>query len=199
MNVTSVGEVAGWLACAVTLIAALMTAGNFGARITGWGFALFTFGALCWVIVGYAGGDKVLLVTNIVLTLINAFGVWRWLGPRTRYETLGTTAEDAGKHESATSVFAATSIAGRKIIDSGGNQIGEAVEAIIDADSGLLKYVIVRFGGVAGVGETLVSLQRDDIYFNETDIITCIDEHRLAALPPLEPHHWPDLLSQGES
>lgn len=37
-----IADLAGWAAPAATMIAAMMTAFNFGARITGWGFVAFT-------------------------------------------------------------------------------------------------------------------------------------------------------------
>ena len=43
---------AGWVALAATCIAALMTASNLGARVTGWGFVIFTIGAAAWIVVG---------------------------------------------------------------------------------------------------------------------------------------------------
>ena len=41
-----------WVATVATIIAASMTAANLGSRITGYGFAVFMFGALCWIAVG---------------------------------------------------------------------------------------------------------------------------------------------------
>ena len=47
-------EAAGWIAPAATMIAAMMTASNLGARVTGWGFAVFLLGSICWAIVALA-------------------------------------------------------------------------------------------------------------------------------------------------
>ena len=45
-------DLAGWIAPAATMIAAMMTAANLGARVTGWGFGVFTLGSIAWSIVG---------------------------------------------------------------------------------------------------------------------------------------------------
>ena len=42
-------ETISWVATVATIIAAFMTASNLGSRVTGYGFAVFTFGALCWI------------------------------------------------------------------------------------------------------------------------------------------------------
>jgi hypothetical protein len=77
---------AGWIAPAATMIAAIMTAANLGARVTGWGFAVFSVGALAWVIVGATTGQHNLLWSNAFLLLVDLIGVWRWLGRRARYD-----------------------------------------------------------------------------------------------------------------
>ena len=50
--------IAGWIAPAATTIAAIMTAANLGSRVTGWGFAVFSVGALAWIAVGASTGQQ---------------------------------------------------------------------------------------------------------------------------------------------
>jgi hypothetical protein len=38
------------------MIAAMMTPANLGARVTGWGFVLFSVGAVAWVTVALGSG-----------------------------------------------------------------------------------------------------------------------------------------------
>lgn len=47
----------GWLATIATMIAAMMTASNLGARVTGWGFVVFSISSVCWTTLGYATGQ----------------------------------------------------------------------------------------------------------------------------------------------
>jgi len=77
-------DAAGWIAPAATMIAAIMTAANLGARVTGWGFAVFAVGALAWITVGAATGQQNLLWSNAFLLLVDLVGIWRWLGRRAR-------------------------------------------------------------------------------------------------------------------
>jgi len=75
-----------WIATAATIAAACMTASNLGSRITGYGFAVFTLGSLAWLAVGLLTGQPALVWTNVVLTFLNLFGVWRWLGRQAAVE-----------------------------------------------------------------------------------------------------------------
>lgn len=56
-----------------------MVAANLNARITVWGFAIFTVASIAWIADGVLEGKTSLGVQNVVLLLINVLGVWRWL------------------------------------------------------------------------------------------------------------------------
>ena len=45
-------DIVSWIATLATIGAALMTASNLGPRITGYGFIVFTVGALAWLALG---------------------------------------------------------------------------------------------------------------------------------------------------
>ena len=87
-------DIAAWAAPAATMLAAMMTAANLGARLTGAGFVVFTAGSLLWLYIGISNGQTGLLVTNGFLTLVNLVGVWRWLGRQWKYEDGAQSAID---------------------------------------------------------------------------------------------------------
>ena len=68
-------EIAEWLALGATMIAAMMTAAILGARVTGWGFVVFTVGSITWSFIGTATGQQPLLITNGFLTIVNLVGI----------------------------------------------------------------------------------------------------------------------------
>jgi len=178
-------EIAGWAAPVATMAAAMMTAANLGARVTGWGFVVFTLGSIGWVIVGLQSdqiGDQIgLVITNVVLALINAVGVWRWLGREARYEAVGKAVEAAPAAELPTS-----GIAGREIIDGHGRSAGHAVDAIVDCHTARIQRIILRTGGVGGVGERLVSIDMTQLTLGSKDIRTPLSAAAIAALPAVE-------------
>ena len=75
-----------WVATIGTIVAASMTAANLGSRVTGYGFVVFTAGALCWIAVGALTHQPALMWTNVVLAVLDLFGIWRWLGRQSRVE-----------------------------------------------------------------------------------------------------------------
>src|SRR5215213_4853764 len=94
-----------WIATVATIIAASMTAANLGARITGLGFAVFLIGSLSWLGVGLLTAQPALMWTNIVLTVLNLFGVWRWLGRQARVEEGARAASEASEQTPGEALF----------------------------------------------------------------------------------------------
>ena len=187
-------NVAEWLAPAATMLAAVMTAANLGARVTGWGFVVFTIGSAGWIVVGLSSGQTNLVVTNGVLSVINAVGIWRWLGRQARYEAVAKAAEAAGQEPQTASVVPASGLAGRTVADVEGRKLAEAVEAILDCESATIHHLVVRFGGVGGIGEQIVAIPRADFDLAERSISTRLDAAAIAALPRLDAEEWPRLL-----
>ena len=189
-------NVAEWLAPLATMLAAIMTAANFGARVTGWGFVVFTIGSIGWIVVGLGSGQNSLIITNIFLAAINAIGVWRWLGRQARYESVGEAAESAGEAAQSTSVVAASSLVGRDIVDAEGNKLGEAVEAILERDNAVIHHLVARFGGIGGIGEQIVALPLADIRLLDKVVCTRLSGAQMAALPRIDASKWPRLLDE---
>jgi hypothetical protein len=92
-------DAAGWVALVATCTAALMTASNLGARVTGWGFVVFTVGSLAWTTVAVVSGQTQLLWSNIFLTLVNFLGIWRWLGRQARVQDTAAAAIERSARE----------------------------------------------------------------------------------------------------
>ena len=192
-------SVAEWLAPAATMLAAVMTAANLGARVTGWGFVVFTIGSAGWIIVGLSSGQTNLVVTNGVLAVINGVGIWRWLGRQARYEAVAEAAEAAGHAPHTTSVVPASGLAGRTIAGADGQNLAEAVEAIIDCETATDHHLVVRFGGVGGIGEQIVAIPRADFTLAADAISTRLDAPAIAALPRLDASERPRLLKAEQS
>lgn len=184
-------EIAGWIAPAATMIAAMMTAANMGARITGWGFVVFVVGSLAWSLVGLSSGQTNLLATNAFLTLVNLVGVWRWLGRQRAYEDGGKSAERASCRSAHPTLFTATGVAGMPVVARNGEPVGKAVEALIGCRDGRVGYVVVSAGGVGGVAETLRAVGREELDFASDRLTLRRDKGWFEALAPLEEGAWP--------
>lgn len=184
-------EFAGWIAPAATMIAAIMTAANLGARVTGGGFAVFAVGAVAWIMVALNTGQQNLLLSNAFLLVIDIVGVWRWLGRKARYDAGASAATTSSTQAAVPTLFALTSVEGLPVRDSAGNVIATAVDAMAACDGGAISYVVVREGGVGGVGERLHALGWDEIIMEKDGMCTRLSEDMLARRLELAPGAWP--------
>lgn len=144
-----------WVAPACIILGALLTASNLGNRITGFGFIALAAGSLAWMGIGLIGGPPSLVWQNIVLALLNAFGIWRWLGRQAGVEKGAKTAQQRSERLPQENLFPASLLGRAEILAADGSSLGTAVDAMIGCGSGRVCYLVVSQGGVAGVGETL--------------------------------------------
>jgi len=147
-------NVVSWVATASTIIAACMTASNLGARITGYGFAVFTVGSMAWLATGMLTDQPALVWTNIVMTFLNLFGVWRWLGRQARVEEGARAAVSASRSTPGEALFPVSLLSTARTVRAG-QEVGSCVDAMATCRTGTIAYVVISDGGVAGVGETL--------------------------------------------
>lgn len=180
-----------WGAPVATAIAAMMTAANLGARITGWGFVVFAIGSIWWSLIGVSTGQTNLLATNGFLTIVNLVGIWRWLGRQRAYEAGGESAARASRRSASPSLFTASSIAGMAVEDIRGERIGSAVEALIECASGEISYAVVATGGVGGIEEVLRAVPRALLDFGSDRLRLRLTGDDYGRLPSLEDGDWP--------
>ena len=183
-------DVVSWIATGATILAACMTASNLGARITGYGFAVFTIGSIAWLTLGRLTDQPALIWTNIVMTGLNLFGVWRWLGRQAQVEEGAQLAADASTRTPGESLFP-VSLLSRAPLRCGDEEVGTCIDAMGGCNSGRIGYVVVSQGGVAGVGETLRRVPWGDLHVEgETVVARCAPE-RFQKYETVERDHWP--------
>jgi len=184
-------DIASWLAPVATTIAALMTASNLGSRITGYGFAVFTVGSLAWLALGVTTGQSNLVWQNAVLTALNLFGVWRWLGRESQIEEGGRSAQKESRGTPGEALFPASLLGRAKVLGPGDKELGRAVDAMIGCASGRLSYLVVSEGGVAGVGETLRRVDWNGVEAKGEEIRSSFHPRQFRALAELDKDNWP--------
>lgn len=151
-----------WFATAATVLAATVTAANLGARITGYGFAIFLAGSLAWITTGVMRGQNAITATNIVLSLLNVFGMWRWLGRQAKVEEGAQDAASASRHAPGETLFPVSLLARAPVLASG-EKLGHSVDAMAGCGTGRIAYLVFSDGGIAGVGETLRRVDWRDV------------------------------------
>lgn len=190
MSASQAFQWASWVAPAATMVAAIMTAANLGARITGWGFVVFTIGSLGWIMVAIGSGQSNLLWTNMLLTLVNIVGIIRWLGRTARLEDGAAHAEETSGAGRAPQLISIGLLADCEIMGRDG-PVAHGVGAMIDSATGKLSYLVAREGGIGGVGEHFHALAWDTISIVDGRVTTDFSGEEIRVLPAIDPRHWP--------
>jgi hypothetical protein len=184
-------SIASVVAPIATTIAALITASNLGARITGYGFIVFTIGSIAWTALGYLTGQPNLLWQNVILTGLNLFGVWRWLGRQSKIEDGAMAAAEASEGGAGESLFPVSLMTKARVEDGEGRELGFCVDAMAGCDSGRIHYIMVSEGGVAGVGESLRRLEWSEACVRSDKVVTRLGQHEFCALQTISKDEWP--------
>ena len=181
-------DTAGWIALIATCIGALMTASNLSARVTGWGFVVFTVGAAAWITVGIATHQRQLLISNVFLGLVDLFGIWRWLGRKARIDDTSQAEEERSRLRQEASLFSVARLDGLEVKLATGEVVAHAVDAFAACKGGQIDYLVIRVGGIGGVGEKLFRLPWRDASIEERDISTTLTVAGLTELDEVEPN-----------
>ena len=175
-------DTAGWIALVATCIAALMTAANLGARVTGWGFVVFTVGAVAWVVNGVLAEQTQLLWSNVFLGAVDLFGIWRWLGVRARVGDTVAAEERRSEARDGDTLFSVGKLDGLPVTGADGQVLAHVADALATCTGGGVAYLIVREGGVGGVGDTLRRLPWRDATVCGDKVTTRLDAAAVAHL-----------------
>jgi hypothetical protein len=179
-----------WIATIATIVAASMTASNLGSRVTGYGFAVFLIGSLSWLATGLLTQQPALVWTNAVLTLLNIFGVWRWLGRQASVEEGARAASEASEATPGEALFPVSLLAHAPVRGRDA-ELGRCIDAMAGCRSGRLGYLVVSEGGIAGVGETLRRLPWSSAQVDGETIVAGLGAAEFAALEELPRDQWP--------
>ena len=186
------GEIAGWIAPIATMLAACVTAANLGARVTGWGFVIFTVGSVCWTAYAMATNQPNLLWQNVFLTVVNLVGVWRWLGRRARFDDGAQAAAEKSERRDGPTLFPISMLTAASVSGASGETIGTSVDAMASCEEGRISYLVVSSGGVGGVGESLRAVPWAKVSARPSGISADLSEADLQGLDPIQPTNWPE-------
>lgn len=185
------GEIAAWIAPIATTIAACVTAANLGSRITGWGFVIFTVGSVAWTLYGLATGQPNLLWQNVLLTLVNLFGVWRWLIRRASIEDWTQAVAERSEALPGPTFIPMTTLTGASVVGRDGVGLGTVVDAMVDCENGRMGGLVVSSGAGAGANSALHLLPWRNLVTEDERILTDLSERQFAALEVADPSAFP--------
>lgn len=90
-------------------------------------------------------------------------------------------------------ILSATSIAGTKVKNLDGNNIGEIQDLMIDFQTRNVVYAVLSFGGFMGIGDKYFAIPVEALNFDskEERIILDVDKKRLENAPGFDKDNWP--------
>jgi hypothetical protein len=185
------GEIAGWVAPILTMLAACVTAANLGARVTGWGFVIFTFGSVAWTAYGHATGQPNLLWQNLALTAVNLFGIWRWLIRRARFDDWARAAAEKSERRASPTLFPVSTLVSAGVAGAGGKALGSTVDAMATCDEGRIAYLVVSAGQAGALGASLHILPWSEVRAGMGGLETDLDEEAFGRLELADASQWP--------
>lgn len=184
-------DMLNWIAPVATIVTAMMTAANLGARVTGWGFAIFCVASLAWTAIGVTTGQRSLVYANAILILVNALGVWRWLGLQAQYEDARARAARRSARANVPTLFSFGELVGSDVLDGNGHAIGAVVDVMGDSKAKNIAYLVIREGGVGGFDARLHALTATAFDFGDGKLTARFSGIELASHPALKCGEWP--------
>jgi sporulation protein YlmC with PRC-barrel domain len=92
-------------------------------------------------------------------------------------------------------VLSASTLAGDRVKNSAGEDLGKVHEIMIDIPSGAVAYAVLSFGGFLGMGDKLFALPWGALTLDEDEkcFILDIDKGKLENAPGFDKDNWPDM------
>src|SRR5579872_5459713 len=92
-------------------------------------------------------------------------------------------------------VLSASTLAGDKVRNSQGEDLGNVDEIMIDIPSGRVAYAVLSFGGVLGMGDKLFAVPWNALTVDEDEkcFILDVDKRTLESAPGFDKDNWPDM------
>ena len=185
------GEIAGWIAPIATMIAACVTAANLGARVTGWGFVIFTFGSVAWSAYGYATDQPNLLWQNLALTAVNIVGIWRWLIRQARFDDWGKAAAEKSERRDSPTLLPVSSLINATVTGAGGATLGTTIDAMATCEDGRISYLVVSAGAGGALGASLHVLPWSQMTASPDRLEARLDTEAFGRLELADASRWP--------
>ena len=102
---------------------------------------------------------------------------------------------DWGDNRNYRRVMSAGTLAGDRVRNSAGEDLGKLEEIMLDVPTGRVAYAVLSFGGFLGMGNKLFAIPWQALELNERDkeFILNVDKQRLENAPGFDKDNWPDM------
>lgn len=106
-----------------------------------------------------------------------------------------TDSKEEKRARNARRVLSGGTLAGDRVRNTAGEDLGKIEELMIDIPTGRIAYAVLSFGGFLGMGNKLFAIPWDALTVNEIEheFILNVDKKTLEAAPGFDKDEWPDM------
>jgi sporulation protein YlmC with PRC-barrel domain len=92
-------------------------------------------------------------------------------------------------------VLSAKTLAGDRVVNNRGEDLGKIEDLMIDLEAGRVAYAVLSFGGFLGVGDKLFAIPWGALRVDEAEkqFILNVDKELLKQAPGFDKNNWPDM------
>jgi sporulation protein YlmC with PRC-barrel domain len=92
-------------------------------------------------------------------------------------------------------VLSAGTLAGDRVRNRAGEDLGKIEEIMLDLESGRVAYAVLSFGGFLGIGDKLFAVPWEALQLNadEHEFLLDVDKQTLENAPGFDKDNWPDM------
>ena len=97
------------------------------------------------------------------------------------------------------SVLSASTLAGDKVRNAAGEDLGKIDEIMIDIPSGRVAYAVLSFGGFLGMADKLFAVPWNALKVDEDEkcFVLNVDRRTVEQAPGFDKNNWPDMSDQS--
>ena len=91
-------------------------------------------------------------------------------------------------------ILSASTLAGDKVCNAAGEDLGKIEDFMLDIDSGRIRYAVLSFGGVLGMGNKLFAVPPESLSVDREHhrMVLDVDKDTLERAPGFDKSEWPD-------
>jgi osmotically-inducible protein OsmY/sporulation protein YlmC with PRC-barrel domain len=92
-------------------------------------------------------------------------------------------------------VWLATTLLNHRVRNNAGENLGKLEDLVIDPDTGTIRYGVLSFGGILGMGDRLFAIPWSALSISPPHDYLLLNVHkrRLETAPGFDRGHWPDM------
>jgi sporulation protein YlmC with PRC-barrel domain len=93
-----------------------------------------------------------------------------------------------------TYVQSASTLAGDKVRNPEGEDLGRLEDFVLDLGTGRIVYAVLSFGGVMGIGNKLFAIPPSALTLSQDEdcLVLDVDRRQLEQAPGFDKENWPD-------